>query len=50
MQLFNPKTYAGQHPDARTNEMLRAVADWFESKGLKNIKKDWHDKAWNYDS
>jgi acyl-CoA dehydrogenase len=29
--------------------MLRAVIDWFENKGLKSIKKDWHEKTWNYD-
>ena len=48
MVLFNPKTYTGQHPDAHTNEMLRAVVDWFEAKGLKSIKQDWHAKTWNY--
>ena len=47
MELFNPKTYEGDHPDARTNEMLRAVADFFEAKGLRAIKRDWHDKVWN---
>ncbi len=49
MFLFNPKTYRGQHPDQHTNEMLQAVADWFEAKGLSSIKKDWHEKTWNYD-
>jgi len=49
MLLFNPKTYHGQHPDQYTNEMLQAVADWFEAKGLKCLKKDWHDRTWNHD-
>jgi acyl-CoA dehydrogenase len=49
MKLFNPKTYRGQHPDTHTNEMLRAVVDWFEAKGLKRIKQDFHDRTWNYD-
>ena len=49
MFLFNPKTYRGRHPDQHTNEMLQAVADWFEAKGLNSIKKDWHEKTWNYD-
>jgi acyl-CoA dehydrogenase len=49
MLLFNPKTYSGQHPDQDTNDMLRAVADWFESKGLKSLKQDWHDRTWNHD-
>ena len=49
MLLFNPKTYRGRHPDPQTNEMLQAVADWFEAKGLKSLKQDWHDRAWNHD-
>jgi acyl-CoA dehydrogenase len=49
MFLFNPKTYRGQHPDQHTNEMLQAVADWFEAKGLKSLKKDWHEKTWNHE-
>lgn len=49
MLLFNPKTYSGQHPDQDTNDMLRAVANWFETKGLKSLKQDWHDRTWNHD-
>jgi len=48
MELLNPQSYRGQHPDPRTNEMMSAVIDWFESKGLKSIKQDWHAKTWNY--
>jgi acyl-CoA dehydrogenase len=49
MLLFNPKTYRGQHPDPHTNDMLQAVVEWFEAKGLKSLKKDWHEKTWNHD-
>lgn len=49
MQLFNPYHYAGRHPDSATNAMLQAVIDFFENKGLKQIKKDWHEKTWNHD-
>jgi len=49
MLLFNPKTYRGAHPDAHTNDMLQAVIDWFEERGLKRLKADYHDRAWNYD-
>ena len=49
MFLFNPKTYRGQHPDRHSNEMLQAVAAWFEAKGLKSLKKDWHENTWNHD-
>jgi acyl-CoA dehydrogenase len=49
MELLNPKTYQGDHPDARTNAMLRAVVEFFEAKGLKSIKRDWHQKVWNHE-
>jgi len=49
MLLFNPKTYRGAHPDAHTNDMLQAVIDWFEERGLVRLKADYHDRAWNYD-
>jgi len=49
MFLLNPKTYQGQHPDPDTNEMLEAVIAWFEAKGLKSLKKDWHERTWNHD-
>jgi acyl-CoA dehydrogenase len=49
MALFNPKTYRGAHPDAHTNDMLEAVTDWFEERGLARLKADYHDRAWNYD-
>ena len=49
MNLTNPQSYLGQHPDPQTNEMMSAVISWFEKKGLKSIKQDWHEKTWNYD-
>ena len=49
MPLFNPKTYRGGHADAHTNNMLQAVTDWFEKRGLERLKADYHDRAWNYD-
>ena len=49
MQLFNPHHYQGRHPEERSNEMLQAVIDFFEKRGLKKIKQDWHEKVWNHD-
>ena len=49
MALFNPKTYRGAHPAAHTNDMLKAVIDWFEERGLARLKADYHDRAWKYD-
>ena len=48
--LLNPRSYpATRHQDANTQQIMTAVIDWFEIKGLKALKRDWHDKAWNYD-
>lgn len=49
MKLLNPKTYRGQHPDTHTNEMMASIIDWFENKGLKSLKQDYHNRTWNYD-
>jgi acyl-CoA dehydrogenase len=49
MFLFNPKAYRPEHPDPDTNDMLQAVAAWFEAKGLKSLKHDWHERTWNHD-
>jgi acyl-CoA dehydrogenase len=48
MLLFNPKSYRPEHPNEHTNEMLQAVAGWFEAKGLKSLKQDWHERTWNH--
>jgi acyl-CoA dehydrogenase len=29
--------------------MLESVVNWFENKGLKSIKHDWHNTDWNYE-
>ena len=49
MLLFNPRSYRPEHPDEHTNEMLQAVAGWFEARGLKSLKQDWHERTWNHD-
>jgi acyl-CoA dehydrogenase len=49
MQLLNPNTYRARHADQATNDLLEAVVAWFENKGLKSIKRDWHAKIWNYE-
>jgi acyl-CoA dehydrogenase len=49
MQLLNPNTYCARHADQATNDLLEAVVAWFENKGLKSIKRDWHAKIWNYE-
>ena len=49
MILFNPKLHNRRHGDAKTKAMMQAVIDHFEEKGLKSIKKDWHEKTWNHE-
>jgi len=48
MQLINPNKYQcySDHPPSK--KMLEAVVNWFEHKGLKSIKHDWHRTDWNY--
>ena len=47
--LFNPKKHNIEYKDPKTQELMQKVIDFMENKGLKSIKKDWHDKVWNYE-
>lgn len=47
--LFNPKTHNIEYKDPKTKELMQKVIDFMENKGLRSIKKDWHDKTWNYE-
>jgi len=49
MNLLNPASFEARHSDRKTEQLLRAVIDWFEARGLKRLKQDWHDRVWNYD-
>ncbi|PIE70774.1 MAG: acyl-CoA dehydrogenase [Deltaproteobacteria bacterium] len=49
MLLFNPKLHNREYGDEKTREMMQRVIDFMENKGLKSIKKDWHEKVWNHD-
>ena len=49
MNLLNPQQFQSRHADEPTAELLQAVIDWFESRGLKRLKQDWHDRIWNHD-
>ena len=49
MILLNPKKHRRSYPDERScNIMIKTIA-FLENRGLKKIKKDYHEKAWNYD-
>ena len=47
--LFNPKKHNIEYKDPKTRELMQKVIDFMENKGLKSIKKDWHDKTWNHE-
>jgi len=49
MILLNPKKHRRPYPDERSREIMTKTIAFLENKGLKKIKKDYHEKAWNYD-
>lgn len=49
MILFNPNKRSRQYQDDKTDKLMRATIDFFESKGLRQIKHDWHERKWNHD-
>ena len=49
MILLNPKNQVRKYPDQRSRDIMLKTIEFFEKKGLKQIKKDWHEKTWNYD-
>jgi alkylation response protein AidB-like acyl-CoA dehydrogenase len=46
MLLFDPATYDPTHLDPESRRQLRALVDFFESKGLAEMKAEFHDAAW----
>ncbi|MFE3446828.1 acyl-CoA dehydrogenase family protein [Nocardia sp. NPDC059180] len=44
--LFNPKTCEFAEFDATTRRLLRAVVDWFESRGKAVLKQEDRDRIW----
>src|SRR5512136_236323 len=49
MLLFNPKTNERAYTDDTTRELMEKVIAHFEEKGLESIKKDFHERVWNYE-
>jgi acyl-CoA dehydrogenase len=49
MILLNPKKHGRPYPDERSREIMIKTIAFLENKGLKKIKKDYHEKVWNYD-
>lgn len=49
MQLLNPARYDSEHTDQRFQEIVRKTIDFFETKGLKKVKDDDHQRTWYAD-
>ncbi|MBF0121008.1 MAG: acyl-CoA dehydrogenase [Desulfobacterales bacterium] len=49
MILLNPKKHIRKYQDEKSRQIMLKTIEFFENKGLKRIKKDWHEKTWNYD-
>src|SRR5687767_10490578 len=47
--LFNPVTYDPEHLDAESRAKLRALIDWFESRGKQRLIADHLDRVWYTD-
>ncbi|MGB7489603.1 MAG: acyl-CoA dehydrogenase [Thermoanaerobaculia bacterium] len=47
--LLNPKQGVREYPDEASREMMLAVIEFFESKGLARIKHDDHERVWYQD-
>ncbi|MCP3921000.1 MAG: acyl-CoA dehydrogenase [Desulfobacterales bacterium] len=50
MLLFNPKKYQDRnYPDERSKEIMLKTIEWFEGKGMKKMKADYHANEFTYD-
>lgn len=47
--LLNPKKHMRPYKDEKSRDIMLKTIEFLENKGLKNIKKDFHEKTWNYD-
>jgi len=49
MILLNPTRYDREYPDARSREIMRKTIRFFEGKGKKRMREDYHGKVWYSD-
>ena len=47
--LLNPKQHVRFYPDERSREVMRKVIDFFERKGKRRLKEDYHAREWYAD-
>jgi len=49
MILLNPKKHARPYPDELSREVMRKTIDFFERKGKRHVRDDYHAKVWYAD-
>ena len=49
MILLNPKKYDVAFPDEKTKNLMLKTVEFFEKKGLKKVKEDFHNRTWPKD-
>jgi acyl-CoA dehydrogenase len=49
MLLLNPKKYNVEFPDKESKDMMLKTIEFFEKKGLRKIKEDYHNRVWPRD-
>ncbi|GAB6097307.1 acyl-CoA dehydrogenase family protein [Desulfatiferula olefinivorans] len=47
--LLNPNRHSRPYRDEKSRDIMLKTIAFLESKGLKKIKQDYHEKVWNYD-
>jgi acyl-CoA dehydrogenase len=49
MILFNPKTAAYDHLDSASRQIMKKTIAYFETRGKKQLKEDFHQRVWYQD-
>ncbi len=47
--LLNPREHVRPYPDERSREVMRKTIDFFERKGKRRLKEDYHARVWYAD-
>jgi acyl-CoA dehydrogenase len=47
--LLNPKRHDRFYPDERSRQVMRSTIDFFERKGKRRLKEDYHARGWYAD-
>lgn len=47
--LLNPKKHSRPYKDQKSKDIMLKTIEYFEKMGLKQLKKDYHERTWNYD-